>query len=53
MISEHLGDAYLLENQKPRALEKYREAIHLDPRDNEQPDLRRKYDALREELGAK
>jgi len=53
VISEHLGDAYLLENQKPRALEKYREAIHLDPRDNEQPDLRRKYDTLREELGAK
>jgi len=51
VISEHLGDAYLLQNQKPRALEKYREAIHLEPRDAEQPELRRKYESLKQELG--
>jgi len=50
VISEHLGDAYLLLPDKKRALELYREAIRLEPRDGEQPDLRRKYEDLRREL---
>jgi tetratricopeptide (TPR) repeat protein len=51
VISEHLGDAYLLRGEKRRALEEYGEAIGLGPRAGEQPELQRKYDALREELG--
>lgn len=50
VISEHLGDAYLLLPDKKRALEKYRDAIRLEPREGEQPDLRRKHDDLRREL---
>jgi tetratricopeptide (TPR) repeat protein len=50
VISEHLGDAYLLLPDKKRALERYREAIRLEPRENEQPELRRKHDALKREL---
>jgi tetratricopeptide (TPR) repeat protein len=50
VISEHLGDAYLLLPDKKRALELYREAIRFEPRDGEQPDLRRKYEDLKREL---
>lgn len=53
VISEHLGDAYLLLPDKRRALERYREAIRLEPRENEQPDLRRKLETLTRELDAK
>ena len=50
VISEHLGDAYLLLPDKKRALERYREAVRLEPRDGEQPDLRRKLETLSREL---
>ncbi len=50
VISEHLGDVLLLKGQRHQALEKYREALSLDPRPDEQPDLRGKYERLRREL---
>jgi tetratricopeptide (TPR) repeat protein len=50
VISEHLGDAYRLLPDKKRALQHYREALHLSPRETEQPDLRRKHDELNREL---
>jgi tetratricopeptide (TPR) repeat protein len=53
VISEHLGDAYLLLEQKERALSMYEEALQLAPRFDEQPQLREKYERLREELGAR
>ena len=52
VISEHLGDVYLLLDEKVRALESYREAIELDPREAEQPDLLRKFESLERELGS-
>ena len=39
VIYEHLGDVYLLLEDKPRALENYEEALTLDPREHEQPEL--------------
>jgi tetratricopeptide (TPR) repeat protein len=53
VISEHLGDVYLLLDQKERALSMYEEALELAPRPDEQPQLREKYQRLREELGAR
>lgn len=53
VISEHLGDAYLLLEEKERALSMYEEALELSPRSGEQPELREKYERLREELGAR
>jgi tetratricopeptide (TPR) repeat protein len=53
VISEHLGDVYLLLDQKERALSMYEEALQLAPRFDEQPELREKYEQLREELGAR
>ncbi len=50
VVSEHLGDAYLLLDDKVRALEKFEEALRLDPRQGEQPDLHDKLEALRREL---
>jgi tetratricopeptide (TPR) repeat protein len=50
VISEHLGDAYLLLDEKERALEKFKEAIRLEPREGEQPDLFDKFETLRREL---
>jgi len=50
VISEHLGDVLLLKGQRRLALEKYREALSLDPRPDEQPDLRGKYERLQREL---
>jgi tetratricopeptide (TPR) repeat protein len=52
VISEHLGDAFLLQGDRQRALQMYREAIELGPRPNEQPELPAKYERLRLELGA-
>jgi tetratricopeptide (TPR) repeat protein len=52
IISEHLGDVYLLMEQKDRALSMYEEALQLEARPEEQPELREKYERLREELGA-
>jgi tetratricopeptide (TPR) repeat protein len=53
VISEHLGDAYFLLNQKKRALELYEEALGMEPRESEQPELRGKTERLRRELGVK
>jgi tetratricopeptide (TPR) repeat protein len=50
VVSEHLGDTYLLLNQRRRALENYREAVELEPRDGEQPDLLNKLEALQGEF---
>ncbi|UCE86138.1 MAG: tetratricopeptide repeat protein [Deltaproteobacteria bacterium] len=51
VISEHLGDVHRVLDDPRRALEYYEEAIRLEPREAEQPDLRRKRDELRRELG--
>jgi tetratricopeptide (TPR) repeat protein len=50
VISEHLGDVYRSLDEKQRALEHYEEALSLEPRENEQPQLQEKRDALRREL---
>jgi tetratricopeptide (TPR) repeat protein len=51
VISEHLGDVYLLMEESERALEMYEEALRLEPRSVEQPDLQEKVDRLRRDLG--
>jgi tetratricopeptide (TPR) repeat protein len=51
VISEHLGDVYLLQGDRQRALELYEEAWQLGPRENEQPQLGEKLERLRRELG--
>jgi len=51
VISEHLGDAHLALGEKTRALEYYEEAVRLDPRPAEQPELHEKLGRLRQELG--
>jgi tetratricopeptide (TPR) repeat protein len=51
VISEHLGDVYLLLEDKQRALENYEEALAHEPRQHEQPDLLGKTESLRRELG--
>jgi tetratricopeptide (TPR) repeat protein len=51
VISEHMGDVYLSLGLRERALEKYEEALALEPREDEQPKLREKFDRLRRELG--
>jgi tetratricopeptide (TPR) repeat protein len=51
VISEHMGDVYLSLGLRERAFERYQEALGLEPRDDEQPKLREKYDRLRRELG--
>ncbi len=50
VISEHLGDVYLLLGDRERALEAYERAIELVPREREQPDLMDKHRKLSEEL---
>ncbi len=50
VISEHLGDTYLLLDQKQAALEHFEEALSLEPREGEQPQLLRKFEDLRKEL---
>jgi tetratricopeptide (TPR) repeat protein len=51
VISEHLGDVHLLAGDKQRALGFYEQAVDLEPRPDEQPDLLDKLEALRAELG--
>jgi tetratricopeptide (TPR) repeat protein len=53
VISEHLGDAYLLRSDRKRALQHYEQAVELEPRKNEQPHLFEKLERLRRELGAR
>jgi tetratricopeptide (TPR) repeat protein len=50
VISEHLGDTYLLMNDKQRALDNFEEAVTLEPRDGEQPKLMEKLENLQKEL---
>ena len=50
VISEHLGDAHLALGERQRALEYYEEAVRLEPRPEEQPDLQGKLERLRDEL---
>jgi tetratricopeptide (TPR) repeat protein len=50
VVSEHLGDVYLLMDQPRQALEHYQEALELEPREDEQPDLLDKLDRLQHEL---
>jgi tetratricopeptide (TPR) repeat protein len=52
VIAEHMGDVYLLLDEKSRALQHYEDAIDREPRDEEQPELRGKFERLRSELGA-
>jgi predicted negative regulator of RcsB-dependent stress response len=51
-VSEHLGDVYLLLEDRKRALDYYEEAVELKPREDEQPDLMEKLDQLRGEIGS-
>jgi tetratricopeptide (TPR) repeat protein len=51
VISEHLGDVHLALGQKKAALQHYEEAMRLEPRAAEQPDLAHKLERLRKELG--
>ena len=51
VVSEHLGDVHLLRGEKARALDYYEEAIGLDMREAEQPNLKAKLEALRRDLG--
>ncbi len=50
VVSEHLGDIYLLLHDKTRALEKFEEAVRQEPRQGEQPHLVEKLETLRREL---
>jgi tetratricopeptide (TPR) repeat protein len=50
VISEHLGDTYLQLDQKKRALQRFEEALSLEPREGEQPQLLQKFENLRQEL---
>jgi len=50
VVSEHLGDTYLLLDQKRRALDRFEEAIRLEPRESEQPELMHKFENLKREL---
>jgi tetratricopeptide (TPR) repeat protein len=51
VVSEHLGDVYRILNEKRRAYEFYLQAVEMDPREDEQPNLLEKLDDLRRELG--
>ena len=50
VISEHLGDTYLLLNERRRALDKFEEAQNMGPRELEQPKLQEKLETLRHEF---
>ncbi|HKA16061.1 MAG TPA: tetratricopeptide repeat protein [Myxococcota bacterium] len=50
VISEHIGDAYLLLDERRRALAKFEEAAVMGPRPEEQPELKQKLESLRREL---
>jgi tetratricopeptide (TPR) repeat protein len=50
VIFEHIGDAYLLLEERRRALDKFEEAALLGPRPDEQPELHQKLESLRREL---
>ncbi len=51
VVSEHLGDVYWSLDDKERAYDFYREAVEMEHREDEQPNLLQKLDTLRRELG--
>ena len=51
VVSEHLGDVHLLRGEKARALDYYEEAVGLELREAEQPNLKSKLEQLRRDLG--
>ena len=51
VVSEHLGDVMLLRGDKQSALDYYEEAVELEVRESEQPNLLDKLDQLRNDLG--
>lgn len=51
VVSEHLGDVYLLLDEKERALEYYKQAVTQEHREDEQPQLIEKLESLQRELG--
>lgn len=51
VVSEHLGDVYRILDEKQRAYEYYQQAVEMDHREDEQPNLLEKLDDLRRELG--
>ena len=50
VISEHIGDAYILKGERRRALDEFEEAVALGVRENEQPEFYEKLEALRREF---
>jgi tetratricopeptide (TPR) repeat protein len=50
VISEHLGELYLLLDERETALRLFEEAVALGVREEEQPDLLEKLETLRREL---
>jgi predicted negative regulator of RcsB-dependent stress response len=50
VISEHLGDIYLLLDEREAALEQFEEAAALGVREDEQPHLLEKLEDLRRQL---
>jgi tetratricopeptide (TPR) repeat protein len=50
VISEHLGDTWLLLDDKEKALEQFEDAVRREPREDEQPKLREKLETLQREL---
>jgi tetratricopeptide (TPR) repeat protein len=50
VISEHLGDVHVALDELRQAFEFYEEAVRLEHREDEQPDLLEKLDNLRREL---
>jgi len=50
VISEHIGDAYLLLNERRLALDEFEEAVSRGPRTDEQPHLSEKLETLRREF---
>ncbi len=51
VVSEHLGDVLLLRGDKAGALDFYEQAVDLEMREEEQPDLLDKLERLRRDLG--
>ncbi|MCP5042534.1 MAG: tetratricopeptide repeat protein [bacterium] len=51
VVSEHLGDVYRILDQKRRAYEFYQQAVDMNHREDEQPNLLDKLDDMRRELG--
>jgi tetratricopeptide (TPR) repeat protein len=51
VVSEHLGDVLLLKGDRRGALDYYEQAVGLEMREDEQPDLLEKLRLLRRDLG--